>query len=142
MSWSPDWIADQIFLLPGHKIRVKGAVFGHRPQQKLPQKPHHGREDLIACHGEAVFHKGAGKPGGLVVAHPAHQCANGSAVQVIQPVGDGAQIRGRFAAPQQHRGQEGIQRRLLMALGTDELKAQASLPEPGVPAAPKCHTGQ
>ena len=55
---------------------------------------------------------------------------------------DGPQIRVPPGAPEQHRREQGIVRRLFPAHGPDQLKTQAALLEPLVPAAAQGHAGQ
>ena len=79
-----------------------------RLQQQHADQLHGGFQDPVTGKGEAVIHKGAVEAGGLVIAHPSGQSADAGAVQIVQPLGDGAQIRVFPAATEQHRRQQRV----------------------------------
>ena len=132
---------NQVFLLTFHEIRQKGTVFLGRIQQQLPQKFQHGSKDLISRQGEPVVHEAAVQAGGLIVPHPAHQGADRPAVKLVQPLGHCPQIGAAVGAPQEHRGKQGVFRRLLPAHGSRQLETEAALFESGIPAAAQGHAG-
>ena len=132
---------NQIFLFAFHEIRQESPLFLWGIQQQLPQKFQHGLENPIPGQGKPVVHKAAVKAGGLVVPHPAHQGAHRPAVKFIQPLGHRPQVGTAVGAPQEHRGKQGVFRRLRLAHGPHQLKAEASLLESGIPAAAQGHAG-
>ena len=69
-----------------------------------------------------------------VIAGTPHQRADGSTVQLVQVLRNGAQIRAAHRAPQQHRGQQRIHSRLFFIHFPHQLETEAALLEPGIPA--------
>ena len=128
---------DEIFLLALHEGGQESALFCGGFQQQLRDKFHHGLQHPVPRQGKPVIHEAAVKAGGLVVAHPADHRADGCAVELVQPVGDGPQIAVFFCAPQQHRGQQGIHGVFIRRHGPDDLETETALLEPGIPAAPQ-----
>ena len=133
---------DQVFLFPLHKGGEKALPLRGEIQKDFLQKAEHGGKHLITGQGEAVVHKAAVKAGGLVVPHPAHQRTDGSAVQLVQVFRNGAEVGAAFRAPEQHGGDQHILGGFLFRHGAHQLKAQAPLLEPVVPAGTQGHAGE
>ena len=133
---------DQVFLFPLHKGGEKSVPLRGEIQENFLQKADHGGKHLIAGQGEAVVHKAAVKAGGLVVPHPAHQRADGSAVQLVQIFRNGAKVGAALRTPEQHGGDQHILGGFLFRHGTHQLEAQAPLFEPVVPAGTQGHAGE
>ena len=71
---------DEIFLFALHIALQEAPVFQGGLQQQLPEEFRHRLQHPIPGQGEALVHKAAIQPGGLVVPHPPHLGADGSAV--------------------------------------------------------------
>ena len=133
---------DQIALLALHEALQKGPPLQGGIQQNLAQKIRHGLQHPVAGQGEALVHKAAVQPGGLAVAHPAHQGAEGSAVKIVQRQGNIPQAGMPPGTPQQHRPQQRIHSRLAAIHGPHQLHTEAPLLEPPIPKTPQRHTGR
>ena len=112
---------NQVLLFALHKGRQEPALFQRGFQKQLLQKCRHRLQHPVSRQGKPVIHKAAVQAGGLIVSHPANHRADGCAVQLIQPLGDGADIRVGLGAPQQHRRQQGIHGIFLRLHGADQL---------------------
>ena len=132
---------DQIALLAFHKFPVEAAVLHNGIQQQLTQEMDHRGQDPVSLQGKPILHKATVKAGGLIVADAAHQGAHAGTVQIVQPLGDAADIRVFPAAPQQNGRQQRIIGGFRRIHPAQELDAQRTLLEPAVPDAAQGHTG-
>ena len=135
----PDRIdgGDEVNLFPFHKVPGEAFPFHHRLQQQLPEEVRHGGKNPVPLQSVGILNKAANEPCGLVVPQPPGNGAHRSAVQIVQPEGDGPQIRGFFRSPEEHRRKQGIQRRFLPGHGAQQLKAEAPLLESGLTDTPE-----
>ena len=74
---------NEILLFPLHKGGEKALPLRGEVQKDFLQKAEHRGKHPVAGQGKPVVHKAAVKAGGLVVPHPAHQRADGSAIQLV-----------------------------------------------------------
>ena len=113
----------QIPLFALHKAFAEHTVLRERAEHQLLQKFQHGNKNLIPGQGIFFFHQTAAEACDLIVTHPAHQGADGCAIEFVQMLGNGAQIRMLAGAPQQHCAEQGIEGALLLGHGTNQLQA-------------------
>ena len=133
---------NEVLLFPLHKGGEKALPLHGEVQKNFLQKAEHRGKHPVAGQGKPVVHKAAVKAGGLVVPHPAHQRTDGSAVQLVQIFRNGAKVGAAFRTPEQYGGDQHILGGFLLRHGAHQLKAQAPLLEPVVPAGTQGHPGE
>ena len=133
---------DQIPFFVLHIIPAECPLLQHRLKQQLLQKADHGLQHPVTLQGIPVLYEAAIQAGGLVVPYPAHQRTHSRTVEIIQPQGDGPQVRGFFGTPQQHRGNQRVQCRFCPVHGPQELNTQTALFKSLIRKAPQHDSGK
>lgn len=109
-----------------HPGRHEDAALQHRLQQQPAQQVDYRRQHRRAVGGEAVLQKDAVKAGRLHLALLPDQDADAGAAVVVQEGRDGPDVRAAPAAPQQHRRNQGVGRRLGPGQRPQQAQAQAA----------------
>ena len=93
--------------------------------ENLLQKLRHWDKDLLARRQKGILNEISVKAHKLHLTLTAQEGAEGGAVKLVQTDGDAPDVRVTLRGAEQNAGQEGISRRVLGAVGPQEIDAEA-----------------